>query len=218
MGTIKVEPLKVSIAGTLRNLPGYVLEVGAADRDLVIWAEAAGKVVATFTDPAIQGAYKGSITYKLDEIPVTAGSVAVKCKIRGYDLQTINQAVSLASNMPGGTIAGVDINFENIEPIRRDLRVVVTSTMPEDGKPASFKAGQTARVFLRQGGKDIVPYVDVVCVNYRAEAYFSGVITGYDLNVYAVNMNEGYYQILSDAFKVQEDGNSAFTFNVQLKN
>ena len=216
LGTIKVAPLTVSIAGTLRNLPGYVLETET--KDIVIWAEAAGKVVATFTDSQIQGAYKGSITYKLDEIPVTAGSVAVKCKVRGYDLQTINQAVSLASNMPGGTIAGIDINFENIEPIRRDMRVVITSTEPKDGQPATFKPGQTARVFIRQGGKDIVPYVDVVCVNYRAEAYFSGVITGYDLNVFAVNMNEGYYQILSDAFKVQEDGNSAFTYNVQLKN
>lgn len=217
MGTIKVEPLKVSIAGTLRNLPGYVLEVSAAERDMVIWAEAAGKVVATFTDTAVEGAYKGSINYKLDEIPVSAGSVAVKCKIRGYDLQTINQAVSLASNMPGGTIAGIDIDFANVEPIRRDLRVVVISTKPEDSKPASFKPGQTARVYLRQGGKDIVPYIDVVCVNYRAEAYFSGVITGYNLNVYAVNMSQGYYYVLSDDFKVQEDGNSAFTYNVQLK-
>jgi len=215
LGTIKVEPLKVSIAGTLRNLPGYVIDT--ENKDIVIWAEAAGKVVATFTDSNIEGAYKGSITYKLDDIPVSAGSVAVKAKIRGYDLQTINQAVSLASSMPGGTIAGIDIDFANVEPIRRDLRVVVTSTEPKDGQPASFKPGQTARVFLRQGGKDIVPYVDVVCVNYRAEAYFSSVVTGYDLNVYAVNMSEGYYHLLSENFKVQEDGNSAFTYNVQLK-
>ncbi len=216
LGTIKVDPLKVSIAGTLRNLPGYVLDT--ENKDIVIWAEAAGKVVATFTDIVTTGtAYKGSITYKLDDIPVSAGSVAVKAKIRGYDLQTINQAVSLASNMPGGTIAGIDIDFANVEPIRRDLRVVVTSTEPKDGQPASFKPGQTARVFLRQGGKDIVPYVDVVCVNYRAEAYFSSVVTGYDLNVYAVNMSEGYYHLLSENFKVQEDGNSAFTYNVQLK-
>ena len=215
LGTIKVTPLTVSIAGTLRNLPGYVLET--QNRDLVIWAEAAGKVVATFTDTYVEGAYKGSITYKLNDIPVTAGSVSVKCKLRGYDLQTINQAVSLASNMPGGTIAGVDIDFANVEPIRRDLRVVVISTEPKDGTPASFKPGQTARVFLRQGGKDIVPYIDVVSVNYRAEAYFSGVVTGYELNIYAVNMSEGYYQVLSDPFKVQEDGNSAFTYNVQLK-
>lgn len=215
LGTIKVEPLQVSIAGTLRNLPGYVLEVES--KDIVIWAEAAGKVVASFTDSAVEGAYKGSINYKLDNIPVTAGSVAVKCKIRGYDLQTINQAVSLASNMPGGTIAGVDINFENVEPIRRDLRIVINGTKPEDGKPSSFIPGQTARIFLRQGGKDIVPYVDVVSVNFRAEAYFTGVITGYNLNVYAINMSEGYFSALSEDFKVQEDGNSAFTFNVQLK-
>lgn len=216
LGTIKIEPLQVSIAGTLRNLPGYVLE--SEPRDIVIWAEAAGKVVASFTDSNIEGAYKGSITYKLDGIPVTAGSVSIKCKIRGYDLQAISQAVSLASNMPGGTIAGVDINFENVEPIRRDLRIVVNSTKPKDDDPGSFRPGQTARVFLRQGGKDIVPYVDIVCVNYRAEAYFTGVITGYNLNVYAINMSEGFSSILSEEFKVQEDGNSAFTYNVQLKN
>ncbi|MBU1109663.1 MAG: carboxypeptidase-like regulatory domain-containing protein, partial [Candidatus Riflebacteria bacterium] len=98
LGTIKVAPLTVNLAGTLRNLPGYILE--AESKDIVIWAEAAGKVVATFTDKDIQNAYKGSVVYKLDDIPVTAGSVAVKCKIRGYDLQTINQAVNLASNMP----------------------------------------------------------------------------------------------------------------------
>lgn len=215
LGTIKVEPLKVSIAGTLRNLPGYVLD--ADNKDIVIWAEAAGKVVATFTDSAVQDAYKGSVTYKMNDIPVSAGSVAVKCKIRGYDLQTINQAVSLASNMPGGTIAGVDIDFANVEPIRRDLRVVVISTEPKEGQTPSFRPGDVARVYLRQGGKDIVPYVDVVSVNYRAEAYFSGVTTGYDMNVYVVNMTKGYFQVLSDAFKVQEDGNSAFTYNVQLR-
>ncbi|MBU1105653.1 MAG: hypothetical protein KKB51_03210, partial [Candidatus Riflebacteria bacterium] len=115
------------------------------------------------------------------------------------------------------TIAGVDINFENVEPIRRDMRVVVTSVEPKEGVPATFKPGQTARVFIRQGGKDIVPYVDVISVNYRAEAYISGVITGYDINVYVVNMSEGYYQVLSEVFKVQEDGNSAFTYNVTLK-
>jgi len=85
------------------------------------------------------------------------------------------------------------------------------------GRFAASAAVETARVFLRQGGKDIVPYIDVVSVNYRAEAYFSGVVTGYELNIYAVNMSEGYYQVLSDPFKVQEDGNSAFTYNVQLK-
>lgn len=216
LGTIKLEPLKVSIAGTLRNLPGYVLDTES--RDIVIWAESAGRVVATFTDSAIEGAYKGSVTYKLDGIPVTAGSVSVKCKVRGYDQQTINQAVSLASNMPGGTVGGIDIDFANVEPIRRDLRIVVNSIEPKDGTPASFKPGQTARVYIRQGGKDIVPYVDVVCVNYRAEAYFTGVITGYDINVYAINMSEGYYHALSEAFKLQEDGSTAFTYNVTLKN
>jgi len=77
--------------------------------------------------------------------------------------------------------------------------------------------GQTARVYIKQGGKDIVPYVDVVSVNYRAEAYFSGLITGYDINVVAVNMNEGYYTAESPNFKIQEESSSAYTLTLTLK-
>ncbi len=213
LGVIKVQPLTVNITGTLRNLPGYILE--AQQRDIIVWAEAAGKVVATYTEGT--AALKGSIAYTLNEIPVTAGTVAVKCKIRGYDVVTISSAVSLPSNLPGGTIAAVDCDFANIEPIRRDLRIVILSSAPESTKPGSFQPGQTARVYIRQGGKDIVPYVDVVSVNYRAEAYFSGVITGYDLNVVAVNMSEGYYTAESPAFKIQEETTSAYTLTLTLK-
>lgn len=213
LGVIKVQPLTVNITGTLRNLPGYILE--AQQRDIIVWAEAAGKVVATYTEGT--AALKGSIAYTLNEIPVTAGTVAVKCKIRGYDVVTISSAVSLPSNLPGGTIAAIDCDFANIEPIRRDLRVVILSSPPESTKPGSFQPGQTARVYIRQGGKDIVPYVDVVSVNYRAESYFSGVITGYDLNVVAVNMSEGYYTAESPAFKIQEESTSAYTLTLTLK-
>jgi hypothetical protein len=215
LGVIKVSPLTVSIAGSLRNLPGYILDTQS--RDIVIWAEAAGKVVATYTDSGTQSAFKGSIAYTLDNVPVTAGSVSVKCKIRGYDVKTINAAVSLSSNMPGGIIAGVDIDFENVEPIRRDMRVVITSTTPSTDDLGSFKPGDVARVYIQQGGKDIVPYVDVVSVGYRAEAYFSGVITGYPIRVLGINMNAGYYQAISDNITVQEDGNSVYTVSLQLK-
>lgn len=216
LGVIKVEPLKLSISGTLRNIPGYVLD--AENRDIVIWAEAAGKVVASFTDTAAGGdAYKGSIVYKLDGIPASAGSVAVKCKVRGYDLFTINPAVSIANTMPGGVIGSVDVDFANIEPIRRDLRVVVTGSEPDEDSPSSFDPGETARVYIQQGGKDIVPYVDVVSVNYRGEAYISGVITGYPINVLVINMNRGYHRVLSEPITVQEDGNSAYTVDVTLE-
>lgn len=215
LGVIKIQPMTVNISGNLRNLPGYILDAQA--RDIVVWAEAAGKVVATYTDAATNNAMKGSIAYTLTDIPVTAGTVSVKCKIRGYDVVTISSAVSIPSSLPGGTIAGVDCDFANIEPIRRDLRVVIISTAPESTNPGSFIPGQTARVYIKQGGKDIVPYVDVVSVNYRAEAYFSGIITGYDLNVVGVNMSAGYYSAISDAIKIQEDSTSAFTVTLQLK-
>ncbi len=212
LGTIKVQPLTVNIAGTLRNLPGYVLDT--QQKDILIWAESAGKVVATFTDPAVTDAYKGSVNYLLTDIPVTAGSVSIKCKIRGYDLLTINSAVSIPTNIPGGTIGGIDADFSDIEPIRRDLRIVVTGTMPDDSTPSSFPGGDIARIYIRQGGKDIVPYVDVVSVNYRAEGYISGVITGYPIKVLVVNMSHGYYKIETDDIIVQEDGNTAYTINV----
>lgn len=216
LGVIKVAPLTVSIAGTLRNLPGYVLE--ASPRDIVIWAEAAGKVVATYTDTgSMQGNFKGTISYTLDNVPVSAGSVTVKCKIRGYDLQTINSAVSLSSNMPGGVIAGIDLDFANVEPIKRDLRIVIISSAPSGDDQGTFVPGEVARVYIRQGGKDIVPYVDVVSVNYRAEAYISGVITGYQIQPIAVNMTRGFNSAEGSPFVLQEDGNSAYTITLQLK-
>ncbi|HNX75506.1 MAG TPA: carboxypeptidase-like regulatory domain-containing protein [Candidatus Rifleibacterium sp.] len=215
LGVIKVMPMTINITGTLRNLPGYILD--AQSRDIVVWAEAAGKVVATYTDNAVTNALKGSVAYTLTDIPVTAGTVAVKCKIRGYDVVTISSAVSVPNSLPGGTIAAIDCDFTNIEPIRRDLRVVIISTEPESTKPGTFVPGQTARVYIKQGGKDIVPYVDVVSVNYRAEAYISGAITGYDLNVVAVNMSAGYYSATSEPIKIQEDSSSAFTVTLQLK-
>lgn len=215
MGVISMEPLKVNIAGTLRNLPGYVLETQA--KDVVIWAEAAGKMVASFTDASAAGGnYSGSLNYKLEGIPASAGSVSVKCKIRGYDLTTINSAVSIPTNMPGGTIAGIDADFANIDPIRRDLRVVITGTAPSESR-SSFENGDICRIYIQQGGKDIVPYVDVVSVNYRGEGYISGVITGYPINVLAVNMTAGYFKTLSAPITVQEDGNSAYTVEVSLQ-
>ncbi len=215
LGVVKIQPMTLSITGNLRNLPGYILDVQS--RDIIVWAEAAGKVVATYSDSGVTDAFKGSIAYTLNSVPVSAGTVTVKCKIRGYDIVTISSAVSLPSSLPGGTIAAVDCDFANIEPIRRDLRVIILSTAPESTNPGSFVPGQTARVYIKQGGKDIVPYVDVVSVNYRAEAYISGVITGYDLNVVAVNMNEGYYTAESEAIKILEDTSSAFTVTLTLK-
>ncbi len=216
LGTIKMVPMTVGVSGTLRNLPGYVL--GSQQRDIVIWAESAGRVVASYTpaDGSSLDAYKGSITYNIQNIPVTAGSVAIKCKIRGYDLVTINPAVSLPGNMPGGTIGSIDADFANIEPIKRDLRVVVTGTDPSSSR-SSFASGDIARIYIQQGGKDIVPYVDVVSVNFRAEGYISGVITGYPINLLVVNMTAGYYKTTSQPITIEEDGNSAYTVNVGLQ-
>ena len=212
LGVIKLEPHKVSVSGALRNLPGYIL--GADSKDILIWAESAGKMVASSSpDTALQG----SVVYTISEIPVTVGAVSIKCKVRGYDVHTINTSVSLPNNIPGGTIAGIDADFHNIDPIRRDLRVVVTGTKPEDGTPSSFSPGEIARVYIKQGGKDIVPYVDVVSVNYKAEAYITGVITGYPIEIIVINQNNGFYKVTSEPFTVEEDGNTTYTTEVQLE-
>ncbi len=216
LGTINMQPHSVGIAGTLRNLPGYVL--AASPRDIVIWAESAGKVVATYSAAAGGGDnYQGSVNYLLPSVPVSAGSVSVKCKIRGYDLKTINAAVSLASNMPGGIVAGVDMDFHNVEPIKRDVRVIVNSSAPTEADPGSFIPMEQARIYIKQGGKDIVPYVDVISQNYKAEAYIPGVITGYNVNIIAQNMARGYNSAESSEILIEENGNSAFTFILTLK-
>jgi hypothetical protein len=215
LGVIKMDPLTINIAGTLRNLPGYILDI--ENRDILIWAETAGKVVASFTDNNVADAYKGSVNYTLSNVPVTTGSVAVKCKVRGYDVITINPAVSIPSTMPEGVIGGIDADFGSYEPIKRDLRVVITGTAPSDDEPSSFNPGNVCRVYIKQGGRDIVPYVDVVSQNYRAEAYISNVITGYPINIIAVNQSYGYYRATSEDITVQEDGNSAFTYELQLQ-
>ncbi|HNW37080.1 MAG TPA: hypothetical protein PKM25_19220, partial [Candidatus Ozemobacteraceae bacterium] len=159
----------------------------------------------------------GTVVYTLANIPVTAGTVAVKMKIRGYDTIVINPSVSLPSQRPGGTIGGIDVDFSNIEPIKRDLRVVVRGSAPAgQSDPSTLENGEVVRIYIKQGGKDLVPYVDVVGNNYLAEGYFSGVITGYEIEVLAVNMNRGYVKATSEKFKVPEDGNSVYTMEVLL--
>lgn len=189
LGTIKLQPLTVGISGTLRNLPGYVLK--ASDKSIVVWAESAGKVVASYTELDANSS-KGTITYQLDGIPVTAGSVSVKCKVKGYDLITISSAVSIAISNPGGVIGGIDTDFSTHEPITADLRVIVQSVAPSDSKDPSFDIGEVARVYVRNGGNNVVPYADVTSVNYKGEVTISGVITGYPIDVTVVNQKRGY--------------------------
>lgn len=207
LGVIRVQPLSVTITGTLRNLPGHVIEAGVGN--FSIWAEAAGRVVAS---GSAADSFAGTVRYTLPNVPVTAGTVAVKVKIRGYDVVTINPAVSIPRQLPAGTIGSIDANFKNIEPIRRDLRVVVQGNSPEDG---NFMPGDMARVYIKQGGKDIVPYVDVICRNFFAEAYIPGIHTGYQIQVLVINTTRGYIRGEKE-FLLPEDGSTAFTVSVGL--
>ncbi|MBP5469794.1 MAG: carboxypeptidase regulatory-like domain-containing protein [Candidatus Riflebacteria bacterium] len=199
LGTIMMQPLTVDISGTLRNVPGYVLD----SPNIVAWAESAGKVVASYTEVTGE-AGKGTIIYTISRVPVTAGSVSIKCKIKGYDVITINSSVGIASANPGGTIAGIDLDLSTQEPIKADLRVIVLSSEPDEDGKCSFKTGHVARVYVQSGGNDIVPYADVTSVNYGGEVTISGVITGYPLKVIAVNQNEKFHKGEADIAKIQE--------------
>ncbi len=217
LGLIKMTPETVSISGTLRNLPGYVLGQQPGQTpdfpNWTFWAESAGRVVATMSSNAAD-TFKGNVVYTIQNVPVTVGAVAIKCKIRGYDLITINPAVNIPAQRPSGIIGGIDGDFANIEPIRRDLRVVLQSVPPKPDTPATILDGEVVRVYVKQGGKDVVPYVDVVGQNYTAEAYFSGLPAGYPLEVLAVNQNRGYNSGGKANFILQEDGNTVFTIQV----
>ena len=213
LGTIRVEPLTVAIGGTLRNVPGYVLN----DQNLgglTIWAEAAGKVVATYTDFGEGGAEGGNSPMKVGNInyllyvPVTAGSVSVKCKLRGYDVITISSAVSITTANPGGIKSGVDVDFSVQEPIVTDLRVIVTGTKDETDNPSTFRTNDVARVYVQSGGNDVVPYADVTSVNYGGEVTISNVITGYPIKVIAVNQNKKYCYKESEEITIPEGVNT----------
>jgi hypothetical protein len=204
LGTIKIEPLTVSVSGTIRNLPGYVLD-DLENAELTVWAESGGKVVATYTKFDDTGesniaAKLGNVNYYL-YVPVTAGSVAVKCKLRGYDVVTISSAVSISNTNTGGMISGVDIDFSTVEPIKTDLRVIVTGTKHEADNPSSFISGEVARVYVKAGGNDVVPYAE--CTS--GEVTISGVITGYNIYVIVVNQNKKYCFKETDAFKIPEN-------------
>ena len=208
LGTIKMQPLTVAVSGTLRNIPGYILNDDNLGQ-LTIWAESAGKTVATYTDFNDTGdtdaAKKlGSVNYML-YVPVTSGSVTVKCKLRGYDVITISSAVSIPTSNPGGIISGVDVDFNSIEPIKADLRVMVVSEEPTEDNPlGTFGTGEVARVYIQSGGKDVVPYSDVISSAFGGEVTISGVITGYNLNIYVINQNRKYHSGGIEGVKIPE--------------
>jgi hypothetical protein len=213
LGTIQMEPLTVDISGTFRNVPGYAM---GENKSIVVWAEAAGKVVASYTELDAESS-KGTITYVLSGVPVTAGSVCVKCKVKGYDVITINSAVSITTANPGGVIAGVDVDFGVQEPIVADLRVIVLGNKDESDSPSTFKTNEVARVYVRSGGKDVVPYVDVTSVNYGGEVTIANVITGYPISIIVVNQDRKFCAYReAEEFTIPE-GTDVYPYTVTLE-
>jgi len=218
LGLIKMQPETVAITGILRNMPGFIIgpqaAVPAVDfANWVFWADAAGKQVSS-QSTAVADSFKGTVQYILKNVPVTVGQVSIKCKIRGYDVVTINPAVNIPAQRPSGTISGIDLDFANIDPLRRDLRVVIQGESQKSDTPATIIDGEILRVYIKQGGKEVVPYVDVVGHNVMAEAFFSGVMAGYPLEVLVVNLTRGYISGGKTNVLLQENGESVFTIQV----
>lgn len=215
LGTIYLEPLTVDISGSLR-LPGYVLD--AESQNISIWAEASGKRVASYTTTGGDSdAFNGSLNFTLTGVPVTAGSVTVKSKVRGYEIVNLKSALAISAANPGGTIAIGETDYiRNITPITRDVRVVLRSTKPDDGDEGSFRPGSTAEIFIKQGGETTSTKVTVQSNSYYAEGHVGNVITGYPLVIMAQNTSEGYYSVESEPTVIPEDGTSVFTIFLQV--
>jgi hypothetical protein len=195
----------VSVHGVLRNLPGYILDSPGFLGQFLIWAEAGGRVVATQTELV------GTTVYHLKGIPITAGSVAIKAKIRGYDLTILHPGVTLNPAQPVGVIGGIDIDFHQIQPILRDVRIVVRSN--SDTQNPSFPAGARVRVIVRETGQS----AEAVSANGWAEVLLPQVPTGWPLRLFAINLDAGYHSGELGPVVIPEDGGSVFTDSIVLE-
>ncbi len=198
-------PGGLTIRGVLRNLPGYILETPNFTSRFRIWAEAGGAVVATDTQ------LFGTTVYELYGVPVTAGRITIKAAIRGYDLVTLHPGVSLNQAQPIGTIGGIDVDFHQMRPITRDVRILVRSN--GGGEDASFPPGARARVYCKETGHS----AETVSQNYYGEAWLNDVPTGWPLNFHAVNVNSGWLSGSLGPITIPENGGSAFTETITLE-
>lgn len=195
----------LAIHGVLRNIPGYILQTPNFLSQFLIWAEAQGRVVATQTE------ILPTMAYSLNNIPVTAGTIAVKAKIRGYDLTTLHPGVVLNPAQPGGVIAGIDADFHQISPILRDVRILVQTN--GDSRNPSFPSGARARVFVRETGQS----VDGISNNGWAEIVIPQVPAGWPLRLLAINLDAGNFSGELGPIVIPEDGGTAYTDRIMLK-
>ncbi|MFZ2957419.1 MAG: hypothetical protein WA705_11055 [Candidatus Ozemobacteraceae bacterium] len=195
----------IAIQGVLRNLPGYILGASDFSSRFTIWAEAGGFVVATNTQII------GTALYRLSGIPVTAGSVAIKAKIRGYDLKTLHPGVAINASQPAGVISGIDVDFHSLTPITRDVRLVIRTNA--SGTNSSFPNGARARVYAKETGQA----VDVVSTNGWAEALLTNVPTGWPVSFLAINMDQGFYSGELGPISIPEDSGTAYSDSLMLK-
>jgi len=195
----------LTIRGVLRNLPGYILETPNFTSRFRIWAEANGAVVAT------DAQLLGTTVYELSGVPVTAGRVTIKAYIRGYDLVTLHPGVTLNQSQPIGTIAGIDIDFHQMRPITRDVRLLIRSNGGDED--ASFPPGARARVYCKETGHA----AETVSQNFFGEAWLMDVPTGWPLNFQAINLDSGWFSGSLGPITIPENGGTAFTESITLE-
>ncbi|MBI3039960.1 hypothetical protein HYY75_13075 [bacterium] len=201
----ETQSLRMGIQGVLRNLPGYILDTPDFLSRFKIWAESNGKVVATETELI------GNTVYNLKGVPATVKSVAIKAKIRGYDLLTLHPGVVIDPAQPAGVIAGIDIDFHNLKPIERDIRIIVQSTSSQESP--SFPNGARARVYARETGQT----VEVISVNGMAEALLQRIPTGWPLRFMAINLDQGFHYGELGPVTIPEDGGTTYTDIILMK-
>ena len=196
----------ISIHGVLRNIPGYILQGSNFSSQFLIWAESGGKVISTDTELI------GTTVYHLKGIPVTAGTIAIKAKIRGYDLVTLHPGVVLNPAQPVGVIGGIDVDFHQITPITRDVRFLLIGTPAGAQDGGSLPPGTRARVIVKETGQA----ADGISSNSFAEIVIQAVPTGWPLNFIGLNMDAGYYSGVAGPLIIPENGNSMYTETIRI--
>ena len=178
---LPVDDSRFALQGVLRNVPGYILQAPGYLNQMRIWGESGGMVVASETR------WLGNMGYQLTGIASSVRVVTVKAQVRGYDVVILHPGVALSASHSGGTIAGIDMDFSQFQPLVRDVRILVQSS--GSGTDSSFPSGARGRVIVRETGQSR----DVVSQNGVAEALISEIPVGWPLNFVALNLDAGYH-------------------------
>ena len=140
----------------------------------------------------------------------------VFCKVRGYNQVTLKSNLVVNATNPGGTISIGEKDFiSDVEPITRDVKVMVQSSKPDgEEDKGTFPPGNVAKVIIKQGSYTIQE-TQVTSVNYFGEAILPNVPTGYEFEILVQSISQGYFATMADKVLIEE-GNGFFIISVKL--